>query len=288
MGIFQRVTHRVKQEVIENPYAVSKIEPSKIDKVIAYGCSFTAGDEIVDHLLLDMTFEEVNEVKKNFNNQVEFYKNYKINFPHPLMLENSWAGQFAKLIEKPIENFAKPGASLGESYFNLYCDYKNNKIGPNDLVVIGLTAPSRILYFNQELTKFESAPILNYMENKKLSYPAKKAVLDLNDENMFVFNYFNILHCINVLKHFINIRIQPMSSSNTIHHHDFVFKNCDSEIRKYANLVWDDISDIIFLKDTYLLTARETSEINLCGYLHPPLENHIRLAQAICDKCVIK
>lgn len=288
MGLFNRVTHRVRKEVIENPYVASKIDPSNYERVVAYGCSFTAGDEIVDHELLGMTFEEVNKLKKSYNSQNDFYTHHEIDLPHPLMQYSSWAGQLAKLCKLEFVSYANPGFSLGQSYFDLYNHYKSGLVTDKDLILIGLTSPTRITYFDQEKKFVYSSPLHNYIEMKRLSYPAKKAVLDVCDENMMTFQYFNQLHCINVMKHFLNIRIQPMSIYNTVHRDKFMFAELHKPILKYALSVWDDARDITLLRNNFLVNAEEEGKAKYCGFGHPALEYHTRLAQQIYDNCVLK
>ena len=40
----------------------------KINRIVAYGCSYTVGDEIMDHDVLGMTFEECNDIKQKYLN----------------------------------------------------------------------------------------------------------------------------------------------------------------------------------------------------------------------------
>ena len=176
MSILSQTKHRIRKsaniDVLGN-----KINPASIDRIIAYGCSFTAGDEIVDHLLLNLSFKEVNKLKKNYSNQVEFYKKFDIEFPNDLMRQSSWAGQLAKLLNKPFISKAYPGFSISQSYFQIYNDWKNNLITNKDLVLVGLTGPSRLVWFNKNLQKLDSAPLLNYLENCKYSFTEKRPLL---------------------------------------------------------------------------------------------------------------
>ena len=38
----------------------------KINRILAYGCSYTAGDEIMDHIKMGISFEECNRIKQRY------------------------------------------------------------------------------------------------------------------------------------------------------------------------------------------------------------------------------
>lgn len=287
MSILSKAKHRIRK-VANVDVLGNKINPESIDRVIAYGCSFTAGDEIVDHLLLNVSFDEVNKIKKNYSNQVEFYEKLSIEFPNDIMRNNSWAGQLAKLLNKPFINKAYPGYSIAQSYFQIYSDWKNNFITNKDLILLGLTGPSRIVWFNEELKVLDSAPLLNYIENCNYNDVEKKPILELFDDNLTAFNYFSFLNNIQQLKNHLNIRIQPMTANNTINSKHFSLLGIDSNILKYCLSVFDDCQSIILLSKEYLKNKTIDPKVTLCGYGHPPLESHIELAIKINDRCVIK
>ena len=287
MSILSKAKHRIRK-VANVDVLGNKINPESIDRVIAYGCSFTAGDEIVDHLLLNVSFDEVNKIKKNYSNQVEFYEKLSIEFPNDIMRNNSWAGQLAKLLNKPFINKAYPGYSIAQSYFQIYSDWKNNFITNKDLILLGLTDPSRIVWFNEELKVLDSAPLLNYIENCNYNDVEKKPILELFDDNLTAFNYFSFLNNIQQLKNHLNIRIQPMTANNTINSKHFSLLGIDSNILKYCLSVFDDCQSIILLSKEYLKNKTIDPKVTLCGYGHPPLESHIELAIKINDRCVIK
>jgi hypothetical protein len=45
---------------------MQKIKKDSFDRIVFYGCSWTEGQEIIDHEVFDMTFEKCNEWKKQF------------------------------------------------------------------------------------------------------------------------------------------------------------------------------------------------------------------------------
>lgn len=287
MSILSKAKHRIRK-VANVDVLGNKINPESIDRVIAYGCSFTAGDEIVDHLLLNVSFDEVNKIKKNYSNQVEFYEKLSIEFPNDTMRRNSWAGQLAKLLNKPFVSKAYPGYSIAQSYFQIHSDWKNNFITDRDLILLGLTGPSRIMWYNKELKVLDSAPLLNYIENCNYDTTEQKPLLELFDDNLTAFNYFSFLNNVQQLKNHINIRIQPMTANNTVDSKHFSLLGIDSNIMKYCLDVFDDCQNITLLSKEYLRNKTIDPKFTLCRYGHPPLESHIELAIKIYDRCVIK
>jgi len=286
MGILNTARHRIRKVAQENTIG-NKINPADYDRVISYGCSFTAGDEIADHILLNKTFEETNILKENFFNQVQFYEHYKIKIPNETMYKNAWAGQVAKLLGLPIESRAYPGYSLKQTFFQLYADYKNNKIGPRDLVLVGLTGPTRLVWFEKSKRSLDSAPLHNYIDLKNLSSDGQLSIMNLFDDNILAFDYFSSLNNIQQLKNYMNIRIQPMTVSNTIGTKEFIMKDTlNPEIFRYCLNVWEDARSIILLPKVFLKDKVIDPNITLCKYKHPPLQSHIELAIQIIDRCV--
>jgi hypothetical protein len=287
MGILNQTRHRIRK-ASDVDVRGNKIYPDEFNRVVAYGCSFTAGDEIVDHLIIDKTFEETNKIKQKFSNQVEFYKHFNITFPTDLILQNSWAGQLARLLNKPFVNKAYPGFSIGQSFFQIFNDYKNNIISKNDLILVGLTGTTRMMWYNKDLKQMDSAPLLNYIENLNLSANEILPLANLYDDNLNAFYYYSFLNNIQQLKSYLNIRIQPMIVNNSINNDHFSMRHSlDENIYKYCLNVFDDCSSILLLPKEHLRNKVLDPKIVLCGYKHPPLESHIELAIKIYDKCVV-
>lgn len=288
MGILDKARHRIRKvSPIDN--VGNKINPEDFDRIISYGCSFTAGDEIADTFLLDKTFEEINVIKKTFSNQVEFYDFYNISFPNEVSYKNAWAGQLAKLINKEIVSKAFPGYSLKQTFFQIYTDYKNGFIGHRDLVLVGLTGPSRIVWYDHRKGSLDSAPITNYIEKNALSKQQQHTLLHLYDDNLIALDYFTSLNNLQELKNHMNIRLQPMKASNTISYKDFNLKQTiNRNIYKFCLDIWDQASSVLLLPKVYLRDETTDPNIELCGYGHPPLQSHIELGIQIYDRCVIK
>jgi hypothetical protein len=119
-----------------------------INRVVFYGCSFTAGSELADQELLpNFSKEEINKLKEK-----EFYRFYdRVNdkLREELEKEKSWARWFADDLGLPYENRAKGGSSMAQIVFTVEQDLAKNTIKDADLIVVGTTSPERICRFTQ-------------------------------------------------------------------------------------------------------------------------------------------
>jgi hypothetical protein len=250
-----------------------------IDRVLAYGCSYTAGTELMDHIHIGMSFDECNKIKKNFiatgwtlENMQKFIERYNINDSSLVEFNrrSSWAGQLANLLDKPFENRAEGGSSLDQIYFSLHKDYIDGKILSTDLVLVGITTVNRTVKFKH-----------NRVSSLQLGQWIKKdqSLAELFDDDYLIFSYFKTLALINGMKSLINIRIQPIV--NDINPYKESFKFSLRHTRDYATYIWDSLKDIIMLPEEYLQPHIVDGNLVKCGFMHETVESHIELADKI-------
>lgn len=133
----------------------------KIKRVVAYGCSFTAGEEAGDHEVYEIDEEEL-DAKKRSNYSLQKPSDEYISFKKKFVKEK-YNGNLTKLnaallsagkkysyirylsdfLEVPYSNRAVPGGSLSQIIFRLERDLHLNEIEEGDLVILGLTSPGR-------------------------------------------------------------------------------------------------------------------------------------------------
>jgi len=263
----------------------NKINPKLYKRVVGYGCSYTAGDEIADHLILNVSFEECKKLKKKFSNQVEFYNHYNIVHQHEMLWSNSWAAQLANLINLPYLNRANPGSSMGHIYFDIYKDYVNKLISKDDLILVGITSPLRIMYWHEDRSQFDSCPLSHYLQT--LDKQSRKAVSDLCSDNILIFSYFCHLQNISDLKNILDIRLQHMIPDGIL---DIRQRGDPFKITKVVENIcihmYKNMDNILLNNDSLIDMYYEI--VGHCGYGHPPLESHTNLAQKIYKECVIE
>lgn len=254
------------------------IDPSKFDRVLAYGCSWTAGDEILDHEIIGMSFSECNRLK-SLHSTNDFNEKYNINKLSDINRNASWAARLAKLMGKPFENRAVGGSCMDHIYYNIYIDMLKNNIGPRDLVLVGLTSPNRFLQFAHYRPQ---STLLGYPPHWK-DEATLKLFTTICDDNYIVFSYFKTVASLDALKDRINIRIQPASGG--ISPNSEVFYYDITDVKKYAVDVWGKCSTMLLPEDCLQL---EPENPQVCQYQHQPIESHIALAKRLYNECVIK
>jgi hypothetical protein len=245
----------------------------KINRIVAYGCSYTAGDEIMDHIVMGITFEECNQWKRPYLNKgsasvaytSKFKTDFNIQWDDPLHRANSWAAQVAKLADLPFENRAMNGSGLDEQYIKIYNDYENGLILDSDLVLVGLTSMDRMIDFRlkEKITTLISRNIPNDISSRLL--------LELYNDDYIVYHYFKTLSLLNSLNSKINLLMQPMVNNMLEMELD---KLNLQHSRQYADSIWRECRPNI-LSEFYLRTSPK------CEFGHPALECHIELAEKI-------
>ena len=104
-----------------------------IKRVIAFGCSWTYGDE-----LIDPQFRHLDET--------EFRDHYDEN--KPWRLANCYAGLVADHYGLELENCAFPGSSLESMRWTMNWMMQNHNDLEDTLWLVGLTSATRISWFN--------------------------------------------------------------------------------------------------------------------------------------------
>lgn len=254
-----------------------KIDIDSFDRIVAYGCSYTAGDELLDHEVMGISFEECNRLK-NLSNKTkpkavhenpyrDFYKKLPKIILDKIEITNrqaSWAGQLAKKLNKPFLNRAKGGSGIDEILFNIVSDRTSNAISDNDLVVVGLTYPERIIH----ITDDQIISLHLGHPHRWPSVDTHKAGIELWNSSNTLFNYYKVLYIL--IKLGLNIKLQPICMPAL----DTINKNlCDQVIVPLNNEV-----------SKYMFLPKETLNLDLphkCGFGHVGIEAHIQLADNI-------
>jgi hypothetical protein len=247
-----------------------------IKRILAYGCSYTAGDEIVDHVIMGVSFEECNQWKRDYLNKRlassahtgKFKTDFNIQWDDPLHRNSSWAAQVAKLLDLPFENRAMNGSGLDEQYLKIYSDCETGLILDSDLVLVGLTTINRMIDFRlkEKITTLISRNIPDDIGSKLL--------LDLYNDDYMVYHYFKTLSSLNSLSSKIQVLMQPMVNDMLVSQLD---KLDLQHSRQYADSVWRECQPNI-LSESYLAHSP------ICEFGHPALECHIELAEKIYNQ----
>jgi hypothetical protein len=250
---------------------------NKINRIVAYGCSYTAGDELMDHVVMGVTFEKCNDIKQQYldtysrNCAISYFRKdfKKISHYQNAYRNRTWAAQLAKRLNINFENRAVNGSGPDEHYFRIYNDLVNGLINDSDLILVGLTSMDRIIDFR---------PIRAMPHNNTLisaSIPEEEGsrlFIELFNDDFTVYNYCKNIHLLHCLSSKINLLMQPMRKWWTIDH---IIRRDIPNTKEYAINVWNECKPSL-LSNLYLEDI-----VPACGFGHPAIESHTLLAEQL-------
>lgn len=152
----------------------------KYKRIVAYGCSFTAGDELGDHHALGMTEEEVDSLKRSGMRRRELYGSAQIEKrAADIGKDLSWVRWLSEKYSVPYSNRAKAGGSIQQMVYRIERDYRTGLIHEDDLVLVGTTSMYRWFQFHHsgkemtwvfhhpihETTAFNDVLVQNYVND---------------------------------------------------------------------------------------------------------------------------
>ncbi len=257
------------------------------NRIIAYGCSWTAGDELRDHEILEMKFHECNLLKKKLK-LIDWWKlEYREKTIRQWINENvqqnrnaSWAAHLATKLNLKFENRAVGGSSIEEHYYSIVRDISQKKINQDDLVVVGLTTMERLFFFKKE-KPMSKLLTLNWQWDD-LNF-RNKLITEIYTDEFLVWNYYKNLILLKQLSDLINIRFQFMVSRTCIESLQFNYSTRDIDF--FVKRVYDDIRPLLLVENKFLETRDDPRENpELCGHGHYAESHHIRLADSIIEK----
>lgn len=270
-------------------------------RISFFGCSFTAGDELNDHKILNMSFEECNKLKSTYvshkfydmvNRQLSLGKDplVPIEIGRELRLVEhnrkiAYPAKVSNILGVDYRNFAKGGSSLEQINISLMILAQANIISPErDVLFFGLTSIERILqlYENGIVT----SEVLGYAK-------LPMGVVEHYTEYKLIWNYFSTLNSIMNFADLYGYKImlQPMLKFETLNpfHKDFkkAFTTVDLDTWVLAPVVkqiWERAEKLIVLSDTTLYTTYEKYIHKPCGFGHPPEESHELFAELLAPR----
>lgn len=118
-----------------------------VNRIVAYGCSYTFGSELAD----DDFIENADEQKKKLG-LTDFNKKYGHIIMSPDVIskqqERAWPTLLANKLNVDVLNRSAGGTSLEHSLMRFRNDLFNKKINRTDLVVLGITTLNRWLHID--------------------------------------------------------------------------------------------------------------------------------------------
>ena len=125
----------------------------KYTRLVAYGCSFTAGTELVDHLFYNSSEDQLDEKKRNDSKYFDisnFLDNQTLQKVRLEEKKHSYAAHIANNLDLQLVNNGIVGAS---NDYMIYCyerDRATGKLFDTDLILFGLTSNSRWFFIDND------------------------------------------------------------------------------------------------------------------------------------------
>jgi hypothetical protein len=125
---------------------------TKFTRLIAYGCSHTQGQEIIDekHIPGADKIKSLQGRDAFWQAILEKYPETDLDEYHIRSRPHAWPRHLADRIGIPWDNRAFPGISIYNMIYNIDRDLANGNILDTDLVILGITSPNRLIYIHHE------------------------------------------------------------------------------------------------------------------------------------------
>lgn len=124
-----------------------------IDRIVAFGCSFTAGTELLDYTLDERYYK----LKKTLSAFDWYNVIYKDSRAHQTLKDNrekekyiTWPAKLAENLSLDFLSFAQPGNSNEKILWQIERSIFDGTITDRDLILVGQTGPHRNMYFTNK------------------------------------------------------------------------------------------------------------------------------------------
>jgi hypothetical protein len=112
-----------------------------MNRIVAYGCSYTAGSELADHLV-DVNHDQI-KINLGWSGWIDHCERQGHHMSSSEWLGRSmrlaWPAKLGKLKGWSVLNRAFPGSSLAWSVYQLELDLLKGLVSHADCVIVGVT-----------------------------------------------------------------------------------------------------------------------------------------------------
>jgi hypothetical protein len=301
---FKQCLYRMRPAVIEILHKEWDMAPLRFikrnqqtiafNRIVAYGCSHTAGSELADHLFWHepITAVELDKIKRSYNDKrTDFYnKNPRLGSQEAMEAQShlSWAAQVAKRLDVKFLNKGLSGGSMQSIVYLIERDFADGVISDNDLILVGATSMDRWMYFSKEERggwPHAAIPIIGYPG----LWPTEKFHNDfvehVADDYFTLYNYFNTLKYLDLLSSRFNGRILVQPLHQTVN--DYIGFVSDKHLNKRFISMIESINKFTSIIDHdvcfgNLVNWGNQSQVH--GFNHPHIRYHEQLADIVVDR----
>jgi len=304
-SIFKECLYRLRSEVVEMLHAEWEMaplkcikrngRPIKFNRIVAYGCSHTAGSELADHLFwkTPITRQELDTIKRDYTarGSPDFYRdNLQLGYNDVIEAQSklSWAGQIAKRLNVPILNKGIPGSSMQSMIYAIERDFTLGVIGEYDLILVGATSMERWTYFEKEERfgmPWPATPIIGYPRYWPSESFHNEFVEHIADDYFLFFNYFTSLKYLDLLSNALGGRllVQYLHSTMDDYTKFVTNKNLNSN---FMSMVGNTrgLRSILDHDTSFSSFVDWGDKSKVHGFYHAYVECHEQLADILVDK----
>lgn len=296
-SVFKQYMHNLPNEVKTHlipkwnraVQIVPKSEAINFNRIVAYGCSFTAGDELADSkFITSYSIDKINQLKrasKSTKNKfsVPDLPEYNWHLFDSEQRASSWAAKLAEKFNVDFLNKAVSGASLQYTLLQIQQDISDGAITDTDLVLIGLTSNARWMYYDKQ-----NKPItvmFGYDYNWTSTDLKNCMALEVANDYFLLYNYFNCLEHLDLLSKKLNGRILMQYMHHTLSDYIVFAKDMVPSFQKMVSAPnnYDSIIDKDYSFGNFINWETDTH-----GYYHPREEFHEQFANHIYKKLTNK
>ncbi len=178
-----------------------------VKRIVAFGCSFTAGTEILDYQLNSYFVDLKNklgayqwwEKLKTDSEQMKLQLELRKQEPN-----HAWPAHLASYLGVDFVNYAQTGNSNEHMHWQIEKKLESGEITEHDLILIGITETQRSMFFSS--TSPEPIPfLLSNIESYRSILP--KHIIKFFTDDRLLWDYYRDLKSFESIKHKINGRL---------------------------------------------------------------------------------
>ena len=275
-------------------------------RLVSFGCSHTAGDELSDHTFLGMDWNVYHNECRALHNDRKLDTNEKI-----LAVEKkywsdsklidarikanrnlSWSSWLSKRLDLPHVNISKGGSAMSHIFYDIVDRYHHHSIHPTDIIVIGMTHVQRYVTFRSKVKSIFQRKNSSFAHSTNIHSPYNLYNQQTNDFynlEKLVWEYYNTLKQIEQFgqQNNLTIMLLPVTGQQELDpfHPDWLCESKDMPIfNTHAKWCWKT------LQKTIMVTNKGLEEFNgtrlHSGFGHYVLQTHQDYADHVYEKII--
>lgn len=257
--------------------------------VTAYGCSFTEGAELMDH----MVHPEADRIKAE-RGLDHWHQHYVRHHHKRAQLDRkqrllSWAGQISSRLGLSLNNHALGGNSTAAMVYLLERHLQERAIEDHSLIVIGVTNTTRILHFHDDpyprnwVLHHRSVNTTGTSNGLPLSWD-HSTVLDIYNESQLLWQHTALLLRLTQISDRLDHRVKIFFMSDHHSEYQWLMDNTNLSYRPFFQQRLSEIMDHPCVYAARHLCGFAENREEFHAYMHPKVHVHERFAKWAVDQ----